>query len=191
MTLKFVVCWSHGVCFVCKRVATNILLTEKKPKKKRKFYLVPVWNFRWCRETLITRYKFSKKSHCNICLYHSEWDVVYCSVPTSPGGGYRSALGRLVFKTNEMVQVVEAPETVQNRVAFSLFGFLDGEVSLTGELSHTRQRRRRHTFSSISFETVLLLSMHQHCSYKPNCIHSNLNPVSSVLLKLPLRLISL
>ncbi|OAY69585.1 putative plastid-lipid-associated protein 8, chloroplastic, partial [Ananas comosus] len=68
-------------------------------------------------------------------LIFGEWDVVYCSVPTSPGGGYRSALGRLVFKTNEMVQVVEAPETVQNRVAFSLFGFLDGEVSLTGKLS--------------------------------------------------------
>ncbi|XP_020103341.1 probable plastid-lipid-associated protein 8, chloroplastic [Ananas comosus] len=68
-------------------------------------------------------------------LIFGEWDVVYCSVPTSPGGGYRSALGRLVFKTNEMVQVVEAPETVQNRVAFSLFGFLDGEVSLTGKLN--------------------------------------------------------
>nr|CAD1840287.1 unnamed protein product [Ananas comosus var. bracteatus] len=68
-------------------------------------------------------------------LIFGEWDVVYCSVPTSPGGGYRSALGRLVFNTNEMVQVVEAPETVRNRVAFSLFGFLDGEVSLTGKLN--------------------------------------------------------
>ncbi|KAE9460289.1 hypothetical protein C3L33_07809, partial [Rhododendron williamsianum] len=41
----------------------------------------------------------------------TEWDVVYCSVPTSPGGGYRSALGRLIFKTNEMIQVVQAPDT--------------------------------------------------------------------------------
>ncbi|PHU08604.1 putative plastid-lipid-associated protein 8, chloroplastic [Capsicum chinense] len=68
-------------------------------------------------------------------LIFGEWDVVYCSNPTSPGGGYRSAFGRLFFKTNEMVQVVEAPDVVKNRVSFSLFGFLDGEVSLKGKLN--------------------------------------------------------
>ncbi|KAG1364156.1 putative glycosyltransferase BC10 [Cocos nucifera] len=67
-------------------------------------------------------------------LIFGEWDVVYCSRPTSPGGGYRSAFGRLVFKTNEMVQVMEAPDTVRNMVSFSAFGFLDGEVSLKGTL---------------------------------------------------------
>ncbi|KAL6013045.1 putative plastid-lipid-associated protein 8, chloroplastic [Asimina triloba] len=68
-------------------------------------------------------------------LIFGEWDVVYCSIPTSPGGGYRSALGRLVFKTDEMVQVVESPDIVRNRVSFSAFGFLDGEVSLKGKLT--------------------------------------------------------
>lgn len=63
----------------------------------------------------------------------SEWDVIYCSVPTSPGGGYRTAIGRLVFKTNDMIQAVEAPDIVRNRVSFSLFGFIDGEVSLKGK----------------------------------------------------------
>lgn len=58
--------------------------------------------------------------------------MVYCSVPTSPGGGYRSALGRLVFRTKEMIQVVEAPNIVRNKVSFSALGFLDGEVSLKG-----------------------------------------------------------
>ncbi|XP_058113567.1 probable plastid-lipid-associated protein 8, chloroplastic [Magnolia sinica] len=67
-------------------------------------------------------------------LIFGEWDVLYCSVPTSPGGGFRSAFGRLVFKTKEMVQAVEAPETVRNQVSFSLFGFLDGDVSLKGKL---------------------------------------------------------
>ncbi|EPS61283.1 hypothetical protein M569_13514 [Genlisea aurea] len=67
-------------------------------------------------------------------LIFGEWDVLYCSNPTSPGGGYRSSIGRLVFKTKEMVQAVEAPDTVRNRVAFSLLGFLDGEVSLKGRL---------------------------------------------------------
>ncbi|XP_052200806.1 probable plastid-lipid-associated protein 8, chloroplastic [Diospyros lotus] len=67
-------------------------------------------------------------------LIFGDWDVVYCSVPTSPGGGYRTALGRLVFNTKEMIQVVEAPDTVRNKVSFSAFGFLDGEVSLKGKL---------------------------------------------------------
>lgn len=65
-------------------------------------------------------------------LNYSVWDVIYCSRPTSPGGGYRSTIGRFVFKTKEMVQVVEAPDTVRNMVSFSAFGFLDGEVSLKG-----------------------------------------------------------
>ncbi|KAH7671681.1 Plastid lipid-associated protein/fibrillin conserved domain-containing protein [Dioscorea alata] len=67
-------------------------------------------------------------------LIFGEWDVVYCSRPTSPGGGYRSAIGRLIFKTNEMIQIVEAPDSVRNKVSFSIFGFLDGEVSLKGKL---------------------------------------------------------
>ncbi|XP_021275525.1 probable plastid-lipid-associated protein 8, chloroplastic [Herrania umbratica] len=67
-------------------------------------------------------------------LIFGEWDVVYCSRPTSPGGGYRSAFGRLFFRTKEMIQAVEAPDTVRNKVSFSVFGFLDGEVSLKGKL---------------------------------------------------------
>lgn len=79
----------------------------------------------------------------------AEWDVVYCSNPTSPGGGYRSAFGRLFFKTNEMVQVVEAPDVVKNRVSFSLFGFLDGEVSLKG----MKQRQTCPIFAFLSSYT--------------------------------------
>ncbi|EYU22076.1 hypothetical protein ABFS82_01G042500 [Erythranthe guttata] len=68
-------------------------------------------------------------------LIFGEWDVLYCSNPTSPGGGYRSAVGRIFFKTKEMMQAVEAPDIVRNRVSFSLFGFVDGEVSLKGKLT--------------------------------------------------------
>ncbi|XP_051219058.1 probable plastid-lipid-associated protein 8, chloroplastic [Lolium perenne] len=67
-------------------------------------------------------------------LIFGEWEVVYCSVPTSPGGIYRTPLGRLVFKTNDMVQVVEAPDIVRNKLSFSVFG-LDGAVSLKGKLN--------------------------------------------------------
>ncbi|XP_062097107.1 probable plastid-lipid-associated protein 8, chloroplastic [Humulus lupulus] len=67
-------------------------------------------------------------------LIFGDWDVVYCSVPTSPGGGYRSALGRIFLKTKEMIQGIEAPDVVKNLVTFSAFGFLDGEVSLKGKL---------------------------------------------------------
>lgn len=31
-----------------------------------------------------------------------------------------------------MVQVVEAPDVVRNKIAFTALGFLDGEVSLKG-----------------------------------------------------------
>lgn len=58
--------------------------------------------------------------------------MVYCSQPTSPGGGYRSAIGRVFFKTMEMIQVVEAPDIVRNKISFTALGFLDGEVSLKG-----------------------------------------------------------
>ncbi|KAK8597389.1 hypothetical protein V6N13_094803 [Hibiscus sabdariffa] len=67
-------------------------------------------------------------------LIFGDWDVVYCSNPTSPGGGYRSAFGRLFFRTKEMVQTVEAPDSVRNKVSFSVFGFVDGQVSLKGKL---------------------------------------------------------
>ncbi|KAI4379730.1 hypothetical protein MLD38_005987 [Melastoma candidum] len=67
-------------------------------------------------------------------LIFGEWDVVYCSRPTSPGGGYRSALGRVFFRTKEMIQAVQAPDVVRNKVAFSALGFLDGEVCLEGKL---------------------------------------------------------
>lgn len=67
-------------------------------------------------------------------LIFGEWEVVYCSVPTSPGGIYRTPLGRLVFKTNDMVQVVEAPDVVRNKLSLSIFG-LDGAVSLKGKLN--------------------------------------------------------
>lgn len=33
-----------------------------------------------------------------------------------------------------MIQVVEAPDIVRNHVSFSLLGFVDGEVSLKGNL---------------------------------------------------------
>ncbi|KAH1203227.1 putative plastid-lipid-associated protein 8, chloroplastic [Glycine max] len=67
-------------------------------------------------------------------LIFGEWDVAYCSRPTSPGGGYRSAIGRLFFNTKQMVQVVEAPDIVRNKVSLSVLSFLDVEVSLQGKL---------------------------------------------------------
>ncbi|KAL8144518.1 hypothetical protein V2J09_017550 [Rumex salicifolius] len=67
-------------------------------------------------------------------LIFGDWDVLYCSNPTSPGGGYRSALGRLIFKTKEMIQVIDSPDVVKNKVSFRAFGFLEGQVSLKGKL---------------------------------------------------------
>jgi hypothetical protein len=44
---------------------------------------------------------------------------------------YLTPLGRLIFKTDEMVQVVEAPDIARNKVSFSVFGLVGG-VSLKG-----------------------------------------------------------
>ncbi|KAH1072940.1 hypothetical protein J1N35_025268 [Gossypium stocksii] len=60
-----------------------------------------------------------------------DWDVVYCSNPTSLGGSYKSALGHLFFKTKDMVQAVEALDSVRNKVSFFVFRFLDGEYRIS------------------------------------------------------------
>ncbi|XP_030449166.1 probable plastid-lipid-associated protein 8, chloroplastic [Syzygium oleosum] len=79
-------------------------------------------------------------------LIFGEWEVVYCSNPTSPGGGYRSALGRVFFRTKEMIQALEAPDTVRNKVSFSALNFIDGEVSLKGKLKALDDRWIRVIF---------------------------------------------
>ncbi len=58
--------------------------------------------------------------------------MAYSSNPTAPGGYYRSMLGRALLKTREMVQNIDAPDRITNRVAFAAFGALDGQVTLQG-----------------------------------------------------------
>lgn len=94
---------------------------------------------------------------------------MYCSNPTSPGGGYRSALGRIFFKTKEMIQVVEAPDIIRNKVVFSVLGFLDGDVSLKGKFSSLDSVSLRMCsglfFSPMCFTTInheLKLLLHKY-----------------------------
>ncbi|XP_010454285.1 PREDICTED: probable plastid-lipid-associated protein 8, chloroplastic [Camelina sativa] len=79
--------------------------------------------------------KYCVKEPVKNPLIFGDWDVVYCSRPTSPGGGYRSVIGRLFFKTKEMIQGIDSPDIVRNKVSITAFGFLDGDVSLTGKLT--------------------------------------------------------
>ena len=58
----------------------------------------------------------------------------YTSSPTAAGGGYRSLLGRALLKTTELVQTIQEPDVVGNRVLFQLVGLVPGKVSLEGEL---------------------------------------------------------
>jgi hypothetical protein len=87
---------------------------------------------------------------------------VYCSVPTSPGGLDRTPLGRLVFKTDEMVQAVEAPDVVRNKVSFSVFG-LEGAVSLKG---------RPDVFHGAGFLGACCTSIQQPCNLIGFSMHS-------------------
>lgn len=75
------------------------------------------------------------KAKSQILGCFAEWDVVYCSNPTAPGGYYRSMVGRALLRTDEMVQTLAAPDVVGNKVVFSLFGLLGGEVSLKGNVA--------------------------------------------------------
>ncbi|KAL2641735.1 hypothetical protein R1flu_009322 [Riccia fluitans] len=67
-------------------------------------------------------------------LIFGDWNVIYSSNPTSPGGGYRTWLGRLIFRTRDMIQSIIEPDGVVNIVRFALFGFIDGQVTLKGKL---------------------------------------------------------
>ncbi|KAL3677755.1 hypothetical protein R1sor_020711 [Riccia sorocarpa] len=68
-------------------------------------------------------------------LIFGDWNVAYSSNPTSPGGGYRTWLGRLVFRTRDMIQSILEPDGVVNIVRFALFGFIGGQVTLKGKLT--------------------------------------------------------
>ncbi|BBN01339.1 hypothetical protein MPTK1_2g06660 [Marchantia polymorpha subsp. ruderalis] len=68
-------------------------------------------------------------------LIFGDWNVAYSSNPTSPGGPYRTFIGRILFRTRDMVQSVISPDVVSNVVRFALFGFIGGEVNLNGKLT--------------------------------------------------------
>ncbi|KAJ7528690.1 hypothetical protein O6H91_15G014000 [Diphasiastrum complanatum] len=95
----------------------------------------------------------------NSPLIFGEWDVEYSSNPTASGGYYRSAIGRALLKTKEMVQTISPPDIVGNKVAFSLFGLFSGEVSLkvdyiynAGKLRALENNWIEVTFDSPSFK---------------------------------------
>lgn len=81
-------------------------------------------------------------------LLFGEWDVVYSSNPTATGGYYRSAVGRALLRTKQMMQTVRAPKFVGNKVSFAALGLLDGEVSLKGNLEALDSRWIKVTFDS-------------------------------------------
>jgi hypothetical protein len=65
------------------------------------------------------------------------YDVSYVSVGANQvgqpaGGRFRSPLGRFLFKTIGLEQNLFEPNNIENRVAFTLFGCLPGEVTLEG-----------------------------------------------------------
>lgn len=81
-------------------------------------------------------------------LIFGDWDVVYSSNPTATGGYYRSALGRTLLRTKQMMQIVKEPDFISNKVSFAALGILDGEVSLKGKLEALDNRWIKITFDS-------------------------------------------
>ncbi|CAM6097488.1 unnamed protein product [Calypogeia fissa] len=66
-------------------------------------------------------------------LVFGGWDVKYSSNQMSSGGGYRTWIGRRIFRTSEMFQVFDVPDGVSNFVRFLLFGLIPGAVQLRGK----------------------------------------------------------
>lgn len=81
-------------------------------------------------------------------LIFGEWDVVYSSNPTATGGYYRSAVGRALLRTKQMMQIVKEPDFVSNKVSFAALGVMDGEVSLKGKLEALDNSWIKITFDS-------------------------------------------
>ena len=78
------------------------------------------------------------------------------SKPTSPGRGDSVGIGRIFFKTKEMIHVVEAPDIVRNDVSLSLLGLVAGEVSLEGNKLGLLFNFVSSSLSVLTLETFLL-----------------------------------
>ena len=56
------------------------------------------------------------------------------------GGRFRGRLGRLLFRTNGLYQLIAKPDVCCNLVRFKLFGLLPGCVSLKGSFSKIKEQ---------------------------------------------------
>ncbi|KAL1189172.1 putative plastid-lipid-associated protein 8 [Cardamine amara subsp. amara] len=125
--------------------------------------------------------KYCVKEPVKCPLIFGDWEVMYCSRPTSPGGGYRSVIGRLFFKTKEMIQAIDSPDIVKNRVSITAFGFLDGDVSLTGKLKALDSEWVQVIFEPPEIKCVSL--MHQTMKFTAQKKKQHMRTCESVLVQ--------
>lgn len=85
-------------------------------------------------------------------LVFGEWDVVYTSSPSAAGGYYRSLLGRSVLNTLELVQTIQEPNVVGNRVVFRALNLIPGRVFLQGKFEALDKKWVKVTFESPTLE---------------------------------------
>jgi len=81
----------------------------------------------------------------------SNYNVAY----TSPGDGqkgapaggrYRSRLGRLLFRTTGLYQMIDRPNLAKNLVTFALFGLFPGSIALVGKFEKVNPKTVRVFF---------------------------------------------
>ena len=80
----------------------------------------------------LTRY--SVRSPTRSELLWGEWEIVYCSNPTAPGGPFRSGPGRALFANQRIRQSLQKPDTITNNVEFKTLGLLPGSSPVAGDL---------------------------------------------------------
>ena len=63
------------------------------------------------------------------------WEVRYASKPTTAGGPFKSAPGRVVFPGQVAIQEIQEPDVIINEISFKTLGFVPGTVTQVGTIT--------------------------------------------------------
>lgn len=63
------------------------------------------------------------------------WEVRYASKPTTAGGPFKSAPGRVVFPGQVAIQEIQEPDVIINEISFKTLGFVPGSVTQVGSIT--------------------------------------------------------
>ena len=89
----------------------------------------------------------------------ANYNVAYTSPGPSQkgapaGGRFRGRLGRLLFRTEGLYQMIERPDVAKNLVMFKLLGIFPGSIALVGKFAKNKSKTVRVRFQRPKFTLV-------------------------------------